>query len=98
MGVVPKNNNIVLHATFLAHKYGFLLLSAVRLTGLAPKALVVFAPKVVCAAPNAGVCCWVVLLPKGVAGRTGRENRKAGEMRETRVGRGGRGVKNIICM
>lgn len=50
------------------------------LTGLAPKALVVLAPKVVWAAPNAGVCCWVVLLPKGVADGTTaeRKDRKSG--------------------
>lgn len=42
-----------------------------RLTGLAPKALVVvLPPKLVGAAPKAGVACCAVLLPKGVAGRS----------------------------
>lgn len=49
------------------------------LTGLAPKALVVApAPKLVGAAPKAGVCCCAVLLPKGVAGRVKRTDREEG--------------------
>ena len=52
------------------------------LTGFAPNALVVLEPKAAGAAPNADVCCWVLLLPNGVAGRV-----EEGEARRRQQGR-----------
>lgn len=58
------------------------------LTGLAPNVLVAVAPKAAGAAPNAGVCCWVALLPKGVAEGRQRGKKRAGNRKDTGVASG----------